>query len=291
MSKKRAGTVLLLLGVLIAVGVSFMVFAQARRAADTARMESVEVLVAAQDIPERTLVIAPFLATKRMLPSSLPMAAMVKADQAVGKMTTAPILAGEFILPGKLVEADGRAGLTFTIPKGRVVMTMPASDILSTGAVRSGDQVDLLVTIRPPERDEHPGQPPPGATPGPMPPSPTSVADLDVGTTQMTMQNLKVLAIGLVNMPEPVPGAENDQKVRSVNDRAPSSQSLITFAVERQDALILKALKDTRRVKLELVLRANGDDEVVQTDPVTLNTIIARYKFRAVPTPRPDALP
>src|SRR5438067_5795756 len=103
MSRKRGGTILLLLGVVIAVGVAFMVFNQARRAAETAKMESVDVLVAAQDIPERTLLIAPFLATKRMLPTSLPPAAIGRPDEAIGKMTTGPILAGEFILPGKLV--------------------------------------------------------------------------------------------------------------------------------------------------------------------------------------------
>src|SRR4051812_29817147 len=115
MSRKRGGTILLLLGVLIAVGVAFMVFNQAKRAADTARMESVEVLVAAQDIPERTMMIAPFLVTKRMLPTSLPPAAMAKPEDAVGKMTSGPILAGEFILPGKLVDAAGGAALTYSI--------------------------------------------------------------------------------------------------------------------------------------------------------------------------------
>src|SRR2546423_14494018 len=111
MSRKRGGLALLVLGVVIAVGVAMMVFNQAQRAAETARMESVEVLVAAQDIPERTMVIAPFLATKRMLPTSLPPAAMGRADEAGGKMTTGPIPARGVLPPGELVEADGRSGL------------------------------------------------------------------------------------------------------------------------------------------------------------------------------------
>src|SRR5215213_10215291 len=154
MSRKRGGLIFLLLGVLIAVGFASFFFQHAPGATETARNESVEVLVAAQDIPERTMVAAPFLATKRMLPTSLPPAALVRSDEAVGKMTTGPILAGEFILPGKLAEADGRAGLSYTIPKGRVVITLPASDILTTGAVRTGDHVDLLVTIKPPEKNQ-----------------------------------------------------------------------------------------------------------------------------------------
>src|SRR5438093_2968518 len=225
MSRKRGGTLLLVFGVLIAVGVAFMVFNQARKAADTARMESVDVLVAAQDIPERTMVIAPFLATKRMLPASLPPAVMARPEEAVGKMTSGPILAGEFILPGKLVEADGRAGLTYTVPKGKVVITLPASDILTTGAVRPGDHIDLLVTIKPPERSQPTpvavsGTPVPGAGP---PPTPTPAADLELGTTQMTMQDLKVLAIGSV---QPAPVAESEKSgAKSANERPVHLQS------------------------------------------------------------------
>lgn len=300
MSRKRGGFALLLLGLVVAGGVAFMVFNQAQRAAATARMESVDVLVAAQDIPERSLMVAPFLSVKRMLPTSLPPNAIARPEEAVGKMTTGPILAGEFILPGKLVEADGRAGLTFQVPKGKVVITLPASDILTTGAVRTGDRVDLLVTIKPPDRQN--GAPtataaaPPGPddtrSPAPAAPTPTAVADLEIGTTQMTMQNLKVLAIGSVATAAPVAAEGGKAPATGQSDRTPPAQSLITFAVDRQDALTLKALKDADRVKLELVLRGAGDDEIAATDPVTLNTIIDRYRFRAVPTPRalPEAL-
>jgi Flp pilus assembly protein CpaB len=202
MSRKRGGLILLVLGVVIAVGVASFVFQQAQRAAERDIQQSVEVLVASQDIPERTLVTAPFLTTKRMLPTSLPPAAMVRPEEAVGKMTTGPILAGDFIMPAKLAEADGRAGLSFTLPKGKVVITLPASDILSTGAVRAGDHVDLLVTIKPSEQKADPLAPPADgdkAKPAAQPqPTATPVSDLPAVTTQMTMQNLRVLAIGAV---------------------------------------------------------------------------------------------
>jgi hypothetical protein len=101
----------------------------------------------------------------------------------------------------------------------------------------------------------------------------------------MTMQSLKVLAIGAV-----LPAAVADgDKAKGAAQPPPTQQSLITFAVERQDALTLKALKDSERVKLELVLRGAGDEQIGKTDPVTLKTIIDRYQFRAIPTPRPEA--
>jgi len=280
---------------IVAAGVAWMVFNQAQKASQTARLETVEVLVAAQDIPERAIVAAPHLAVKRVLPSSLPPNALVRPDQAVGKMTTGPILSGEFVLPGKLVGPDsGRPAIAYTVPKGKVVITVPASDLLTTGAVQPGDIVDLLVTIRPPDKN---GQDPvrpvspteqkdknaPAATP-----TPASIPEVDVGTTQTTMQNLKVLGIGSV-APEVADEGKDGKGVKTPPQASGRGGpgSIITFAVEHQDALVLKALKDSDRVKMELVLRAAGDDKVAKTDPITLNTIVDRYSFRAVPTPRP----
>ena len=289
MSKKRGGFALLLLGTVVAVGVAWMVFNQAQTAAKTARMETVDVLVAAQDIPERAVIGGPHLAIKRVLPTSLPPNALAKPEQAVGKMTTGPILAGEFVLPGKLVGPDsGRPAIAYTIPKGKVVMTMPASDILTTGAVQAGDTVDLLVTIQPPEKEDQPKatpEPAGGAAPKPTAvPTPGSKAEVELGTTQTTMQNLKVLGIGSV---APQTTESKETKSHPANGRNALAGSVITFAVDHQDALVLKALKDSERVKMELVLRAAGDEIVAKTDPVTLGTIVDRYSFRAVPTPRP----
>jgi Flp pilus assembly protein CpaB len=291
MSRKRGGFALLLLGSVVAVGVAWMVFAQAQKAAQTARLETVDVLVAAQDIPERAIVGGPHLAVKRVLPTSLPPNALARPEQAVGKMTTGPILAGEFVLPGKLVGPDsGRTAIAYTVPKGKVVITMPASDILTTGAVQAGDTVDLLVTIEPPEdREKLPEEA--QLAPGGAAPKPTAVAtpqsrtEVDLGTTQTTMQNLKILGVGLVG-----PGsadAKDPKTTPAGNGRNALAGSVITFAVDHQDALVLKALKDSERVKMELVLRAAGDEKVAKTDPVTLSTIVDRYSFRAVPTPRP----
>jgi Flp pilus assembly protein CpaB len=224
---------------------------------------------------------------KRVLPTSLPPGALVRPDQAVGKMTTDPILAGEFVLPGKLVGPDsGRPAIAYTVPKGKVVITVPASDILTTGAVQPGDVVDLLVTISPPEKEQS-SSPNPAAPPEKSAPTPTPAprGEVEVGTTQTTMQNLKVLGVGSV---APTTAETKDAKAPAASTgRAGMAASIITFAVDHQDALVLKALKDSDRVKMELVLRAAGDEQVAKTDPITLNTIVDRYSFRAVPTPRP----
>ena len=147
-----------------------------------------------------------------------------------------------------------------------------------------GDNVDLLVTILPPERDPEPAL---AVTPGAQSPlaTPTPAPDLVDHSTQTTMQNLRIVGIGSVAPPteSKVPGQTDKKASSSSGDRG--QQPVITFAVGHQDALTLKALKDNERVKMELVLRGAGDDEVAKTDPVTLETIIDRYRFRAGPTP------
>ncbi|TAK20200.1 MAG: Flp pilus assembly protein CpaB [Chloroflexota bacterium] len=272
MARKRGGILLMLFGTVVAIGVAWFVYQQSRQAAATARMESVEVLVAAADIPERTILGAGQLTVKRMLPGSLPSIVLARPDQAVGRMTAAPLLAGDFVLPGKLVGGDGRASLSYHVPPGQVVITLPASDILSTGAVQVGDSIDLLVTVRPPDR---------AAAAGTTGVKGAADVEIEIGTTQTTMQNLKILAIG-----NTAPPSSDAAKANGASPPPrPGSSAILTFAVERQDALILKALKDNERVKIEMVLRAAGDAAAVATDPVTLNTIVERYSFRALATP------
>lgn len=256
MSRKAGGYALLTLSLIVTIGVVSQVYAQAQRAVESERMQSVDVLVAAEDIPERTLLTTSSLTVKRMFPASLPPAAMSQPEQALGQMTSVRIAAGDFLLPGKLAEADGRGGIAYAVPKGKIVMTLPGSDILTTGAIRVGDTVDVLVTIRPLDRS--------GAGPPP-------IGEIAVSTTQGAMYDLTILAIGSV-IPQPSASATG-----AVSAPPPAS-TLVTVAVEPQDALTLKALKDSERVKLELVLRAAGDHHVVETEPATIGTVAGRLR-------------
>jgi Flp pilus assembly protein CpaB len=154
-------------------------------------------------------------------------------------MTVGPILAGDFIMPAKLVDSDGHSGVAFVVPKGKVVITLPASDILTTGAVHPGDTIDLLVTIKP-DREKNANANAttvvPGAAAAPSPvasPTPVGGADVEVGTTQTTMQNLKVLAIGSVQTAQAAPvkesAAPEGGKPKEAVDKIAPTQGLITL--------------------------------------------------------------
>jgi Flp pilus assembly protein CpaB len=253
MTRKTGGYLLLAAGLVVTLLVALRVYQTSRQAAEMVQMESVDVLVAAEDVPERTQLGAPSLAIKRMLVGSVPPTAMSSPDGAVGRVTTVRIVAGDFILPAKLAEPGGRSGLAYRIPSGKVVVTLPGAEIPGAGALRPGDTVDVLATIKPADRSR----------------GPTGPADVETATTQATLRDLAVLGIGAAT-----PSERGDAP-------APGS-GLVTVAVDPQEALMLKALKDSERVKLELVLRAAGDGRVVETQAVTLATIASRYGMREV---------
>jgi Flp pilus assembly protein CpaB len=244
--------ILILLGVVTAVLAAAVVFKVTRAATTETKVETVAVVVATRDIPERTLVPAESLAIKRVPADVVPVGAAAGVEQAVNKMTITRIYPGEIILGSKLADTKGQSGMAFVLEKGKVLMTFPASDIVTTGALRVGDTVDILLTYRGPDQGG----------------GGRASADAMPATTQTTMQNLKIVTMGAAN-PKQGPGQPS------------AGSNLITFALDHQDALLLKALKDGEGVNLEVVLRAAGDDQIVKTQPVTMRTILERYSLRS----------
>jgi len=253
MKTRRGGFFLILLGLVLAAAAGLSVFQLSQKSAQAAKVEMVKVVVMAQDVPERTVLEAGSLAVKTVPAELVPPGAITEPSEAIGKMAAARLYAGEVLLAAKLAATNGQSGLSYTLAPGQVVITWPASDIITTGAIHAGDTVDVLVTRIPPDERASTGEP----------------VTKDPVTTQTTMQNLRVLAVGSVA-----------PAVQSSNKEDSSSVPLVTFAVSHQDAVILKALKDSQQFKLEMVLRAAGDDKIVETEPVTLDSLLEKYRLR-----------
>lgn len=253
MNKRRSGVLLMILGVILAIAVGSTMFLTAQQASKQGNVEMAQVLIATQEIPERTPIQPAGLAVKSMPVDMVPVGALVSAEEAVGKMAITRIFPNEVILTSKLADTEGQSGISYTIEQGQVVITFPASDIVSTGAVKPGDTIDLLVTLKPDEQA--------GSAPSDFP---------DGQVTQLTLQNLRVLGIGSLAA-----------AVAADGQAAPKGAgSLFTFAVPREDALALKALKDAPNVVHEVVLRAAGDEEIVTTDAVTVKELADKYGIK-----------
>lgn len=243
---------LMILGVILAIAVGSTMFLTAQQTAKQGHVEMTEVLIATQEIPERTAIQPTSLAVKSMPVDMVPAGALTNAEQAVSKMAITRVFPNEIILESKLADTQGNSGVSYTIQEGQVVITFPASDIVSTGAVRPGDTIDLLITLKP---DEKAGSQPAGAPQGQV--------------TQLTLQNLKILGIGSLI------AAQADGQAVSME-----TGSLFTFAVSREDALALKAIKDAPNVVQEAVLRPAGDEQTASTDAVTMQDLVEKYGIR-----------
>ena len=55
----------------------------------------------------------------------------------------------------------------------------------------------------------------------------------------------------------------------------------LTFLVTRQDAFVLKFLRETAP-EVQLALRAAGDHEIVSTEPVINEYVDGRFKFNGL---------
>ncbi len=250
---RRGGMLLVLLGIVLAGAAGIGVYRVAQDARQY-RPPTTLVVVALQEIPGNSVITPPILGTKEMLVSSVPPGAVTQTGEAIGKMTTENVHLGEVLLKEQLADTSGQSGFAYELKPGEVAISMPAADIIQTGAVRIGDHVDMLITLEPGQQQSGPSSVPAGVV---LP-----------ATSQTALQDLRVLAIGSVD----TSGASGKQS-------APGA-SQVVFGVNHEDALYLKALKDASNVRAELVLRAAGDDQVVSTTPVTLQSVIDRFNLR-----------
>ena len=252
---RRGGVLLILLGVVLAGAAGIGVYRVAQDARQY-RPPTALVVVALQEIPGDSVITPPILGTKEMLESSVPPGAVTQTSDAIGKMTTEHVHLGEVLLKQQLADTSGQSGFAYELQPGEVAISIPAADIIQTGAVRIGDHVDMLITLEPDQQ-----QSAPAGT------APTPAGLVLPATSQTALQDLRVLAIGTV-----------DTSGGSKTSTATGSQ--VVFGVSHEDALYLKALKDAKNVRAELVLRAAGDDKIATTTPVTLQSVIDRFNLR-----------
>lgn len=271
MARKRTGGILMVLGVLVAAMSFLLVFSLAQRAT-AQRPETVNVVVALADIPERTPIQASSIGVKEIPRELVPPGAIFRPEDVIGRLAMQRIYTGEMLVANRISDTKGANGISFAIDPGRVIITLPASDIASTGALKVGDAVDLLVTLDLAETTTFGSAPVVSGN--------TVVRDERITpVTQVTLQNLQILAIGAV-----IPQETSTNSGRSGRDPAPGANrtgALITFAVSPQDALVLKFIKDFPGNRAEVVLRAAGDEQIYQTEAIDIRYVLDRYRIRA----------
>ncbi len=137
----------LLLAVLTGVALNGVAQQNSGRAA-AALSDTVSIVVAAADVPARTVLTNAMLARRDYPKELIPNGAVANEAEAAGQTTLATVPSGTPILRGQLVAAEGKRGASLTIDPGNVLISFPTSDPLTVGGfVASGDRVDILATV------------------------------------------------------------------------------------------------------------------------------------------------
>jgi Flp pilus assembly protein CpaB len=257
----RRRKVLIVLGVVLAVaagGAAFFLVNQAQNAG-TGVVATRDIVVAARDIPARTVIQSSDL-TIRAVPDDPSLATAITApEEAIGRITGVAILFQQPISPNFLASAV--AGGQFSIlgpeetispdsPAWRAVAVNVPDDRAVAGQIQVGQHVDLVITAQI-------NVPVPlaaaGAAPAPSPQPGASTAPYYTDkSTKITYQDLPILAL---------------------------NGTLYILRVDVAQAEEISHLQAAGNAQFSLVLRPDGDDRVVDTEQLgeTTNRIIEKY--------------
>jgi len=270
----RRGILFIIIGVVAALAAGISVYALSSNVSETATAAvqptpvpptTIQIVVANGDIEPATVLTATNLTTRPYVRDSVPTGAFTNTATLLGATTIERIYSGQPIIDKQFLAAGGRSGISSVIPEGKVLAAFPSTDILnSTGAVRQGDHVDILLSL---------------------PISGTARIDAGTGTgsqqagtttlvSQATLQNIEVYNTGTW-----APGGQPAQQGVGLK--------IVTFIVDHQQALILKFVKDSGGT-IDIVVRSLKEGKEVETAPVNLDYLVDLYKFIGLPpTPTP----
>jgi len=254
---RRGGRILIVLGVVLGLltGGAALFVLQAPAAPP---VPTKPVVVVVQPIGARVPIVQTAIQTRPWPADAIPAGALTDPTKAVNKLTRMPLLPGQILLEGMILDKEKeekeRKGVgsdaSFIVPKGKVAVAFPISLISGVAhALQAGDSVDVMVSL--------------DLTPAPEPGAKTAPTKYIV--TQILLQDVEVLRVG----PWPQPGAAGETR---------ETANVVTFLVNRQDALVLKFVRENS-LSIDLALRAAGDREIVGTEPITQEYLNIRFNL------------
>lgn len=254
---RRTGLLLITLGLLLAVlsGIGVYRLLQQQSAPPPTPQPTVKLVVAAQNIPDRTIVQANMLTLKEWPQDLAPVGAATKSEELIGKITIGSIVTGEPVLLSKVSTEAQMTGLAPTLPPGLVAMVVSLSPVSAVGgAVRTGDSVDMLLSLEYIAYNEQGDE------------------SKELHTTFYSIQDVPVLAAS-----SPAAAASEKGTLGASVQADMGSAVVLTVLVTPQDALLLKYAREMGTI--DVVLRSPQFHDQVVTDPVFLQYIMRRFEL------------
>ncbi|MCB2202561.1 Flp pilus assembly protein CpaB [bacterium] len=273
--------VLIIVGglVLIIIGVfaSFLLIQRTVPAQEPVDVEEVTlkttVVILSRDLSLGDLIAAGDVQEIEVPEEIAPRNAITAIADAEGKITRTDLIQGEILLASNLADpTNNNKDLSFILADTHVLMAFPATDLMSRESmIQRGDIIDIFATF---EEELETG--------------PTTTEEEEEPITRTftldSLQNLNVTAMVVDVIQEEgggdagllgAGGGEGQQNVQT-NIRA------YLLALNPQDALILKHLKDTEAI-FDIVLRAPTSSVQFELTPVTEEFIIEYYGLEILP--------
>jgi pilus assembly protein CpaB len=208
----------------------------------------------------------------------VPRGAVMDVETVTGRITKIPLIAGEMVLDHHLADPTNRIrDLAFVIEDNQVLMAFPINNLMTQlQLVQRGDLVDIFVSV-----DQEVPTDQTNLATGQEEQTETRLFTFDalqrvvisavvvelVGNQRNTQANQSVLP-GQEATPQPTP-------IPSVAETNPQA---ILLALDPQDALVLKHLKDSGAT-FDFVLRAPTSDQLFELAPVMPEYLIDRYQL------------
>ncbi len=204
-------------------------------------------LVAARDIPLRTVIGAGDVVLRDVSPDAVPAGWLTNPQEVIGKLTTSDLARGEVILRQRLLAPDYVGPqAAFVMDPRKILIAFPARDLLSSvDIVRPGDRIDLMFSCNLGKDN------------------PNLASDLNTVTA---LQDVQVAGI--------IYGTQSEQQK---NAARPAAQAIL-LAVDPQDALTIKHFCDAGAVA-DLALRSPAAEGLFETIPVDGEYLMKRYQI------------
>jgi pilus assembly protein CpaB len=265
----------MLAGLMLASLAALLVLGMAQQAQQQAlaQVKQVYLVTATRDIPENTA-ISPDMVAVRAFPADFaPAGAVATVEEITGKYAVSKLFKDSVLLRAQLSGSKKARDVASNLPPGKVAFWLPFPDLIaSTGGVKPGDRIDVLLTVNLGGGEK----------------------EKKSQSTQTTLQNVEVFSVGTVeqavNSGAAAGNAAADSAAANAGGGRGGSGKAIVLLLDHQDAVILKFIKDAEGT-IDLVLRSADDAQIVRTDGVTSDVLVDRFKFRVPLTAAPESKP
>ncbi len=278
MSKKTKPIFIILAGlILVAIGIfASLLLIRRSQAAQASEDVNAEVVKTTVVVLTKDLSLGDRIESADVILTSVPIEiaprdVMTDLEDVVGKIVKTDLVQGEMVLLHNLADPTNNTyDLSFVLADDHVLMAFPAEDLLSRESmVKRGDIVDILATFT--EEVKTVGDT--GTT--------DENAEPELRTfTVDTMQNLSITALIL----EVIEGDSDPALLGTGGGTITTAPDIRAYllALNPQDALILKHLKDTGAT-FDFVLRSPTSNIQFDLTPVTEEYIIEFYGLEILP--------